>query len=94
MDLHSKEIHGRITKKAPKIVKLNGSISAPKEPKESRQFVDHMKVRRAEPSKKCKICLQKFYTTDDVKVGLHFCLHLTSKFDSRIRFTGTHRSCP
>lgn len=63
MDKHSKEVHGR--KKSPKVGK-------PKEPntgpKEIRPFVDHLKVRKSEPTKKCKICLGKFYTIDDVKV--------------------------
>lgn len=64
MDTHSREIHGRIPKKTPKIVKMRGPVAAPKE---NRPFVDHMKVRKSEPTKKCKICLSKFYTTDEVK---------------------------
>lgn len=66
MDNHSKEVHGRIPKKSQKIVKMKQPATGPRE---VRPFVDHMRVRKSEPTKKCKICLNKFHTIDEVKVG-------------------------
>ena len=73
MDNHSKEVHGRIQKNFKKI----GKMKEPLAPKEPRPFVDHMRVRKSEPTKKCKICLNKFYTMDDVKVGCGELFYLT-----------------
>lgn len=63
MDNHSKDVHGR--KRVSKYTKIKAPIVGPKE---IRPFVDHLKVRKSEPTKKCKICLNKFYTVEEVKV--------------------------
>lgn len=67
MDIHSKEVHGKMGKKSPKVGKTKGVSGSTEIRKE---FVDHLKVKKAEPTKKCKICLTKFYSIDEVKVSV------------------------